>query len=203
MKFHSIAENILSGKIKIAVLKFLLNYPTKKFSGRELSRLLRSSPSSVLETLELFSQYGIVHRARIGKTTEWTLNKQHVLAELLLPLLTLDEEALGLLNQKIKAVFPKNKNIIRVVVFGSLVKGEENPNSDIDLFILVKETKHKPAALLFVNKLNESLASLFGNSFSAVIYSVKELKNKKTLGLIKHIKEEGKIIINHGQNNSY
>ena len=198
MKFHGIAEDILSSKIKIAVLRLLVRYPSKKYSGRELARLLNSSPSSVLEALELLRHYGLAHKTRIGKTTEWIINKRHLLIAKLSPLLKLDEEFLSVLCRKIKSAFLKNKNVVRVVLFGSIVKGKEHPDSDIDLFILVKENKHKKQAAFIVNKLNDSLIPLFGNSVSAIIYSSKELKGKKELSLVKHIEEEGEKIFNRG-----
>jgi predicted nucleotidyltransferase len=198
MKFHAIIENFLSSKIRIAVLRILLRYPSKRFSGRELARLLGASPSHVLKTLESFSRHGLIHKARIGKATEWTINKHHFLVGRLSFLLKLDEEAMALLCQKIKAAFSQKKNIVKIIIFGSAAKGEEKPDSDIDLFILVKEKKHKKEVLLIIDKLNESLIPLFGNSISAIIYSLKELKDKRELGLVQHIKEEGKIILAHG-----
>ena len=105
MRFHNLAEDILSSKIRVAVLRLFLRYPSKRFSGREIARLLGSSPSNALKALELFSRYGLVNKARIGKASEWTLNKRHFLAGRLFPLLRLDEDARSLLRQKIKAAF--------------------------------------------------------------------------------------------------
>lgn len=178
-------------------MRLLLRYPAKRFSGREIARLLGSSPSNVLKTLELFSRHGLVHKARIGKTNEWTINKRHFLAGRLAPLLKLDEAAMALLRQKIKTAFSGKKNIVKIIIFGSIAKGEEKPDSDIDLFVLVKEKTHKKEALLITDKLNESLIPLFGNVISAIIYSLKELKGKKELGLVRHINEEGEVLLIH------
>lgn len=198
MKFHDITDDILSSKIRIAVLRLFLRYSSKRFSGREIARLLKSSPSNALKTLELFSRHGLVHKARIGKASEWTLNKRHFLSGRFSFLLKLDEDAMAVLRQKIRTAFSGKKNIVRIVIFGSIAKGEEKPDSDIDLFILVKEKKHKKEALLIIDKLNESLIPLFGNVISAIIYSLKELKSKKELGLVQHINEEGKTLLIHG-----
>jgi DNA-binding MarR family transcriptional regulator len=136
MKFHAIAESLLSSKIRVAVLRLLLRYPSKRFGGRELARLLGFSPSIVLKTLDSFSRYGLIHKTRLGKATAWKINEHHFLTSKLSLLTDLDGESMAALCQKIKAAFSKKKNIIKVVVFGSIAKGEEKPDSDIDLFVL-------------------------------------------------------------------
>ena len=85
-----------------------------------------------------------------------------------------------------------------MIIFGSIAKGEERPDSDIDLFVLVKEKKHKKEAWLTTDKLNESLIPVLGNMISAIIYSSKELKGKKELDLVRHINEESEIVVSHG-----
>lgn len=198
MKFHNIIEDLLSNKLKVAVIRFLLSYPTKKFSGRELARLLSAAPSSTLEILELLGKYGLLQKTKIGKTSEWSINRRHLLFNKLLPLLKFDEEAQGALRQKVRFVFLKDKNIVKIVLFGSIAKGEETPQSDVDLFVLVKENKHKKTAFMLINRLNALLIPLFGNPISAVVYSSKELIGKKGLSLIKHINKEGMVVLSHG-----
>lgn len=191
MKFHFIAEDILSSRGKIKTLKMLLRYPAKSFSGRELARLLDLSPSCVLSALELFRRYGLAHKTKTGKTSLWRLNKSHLLARKLSALAGLDEKFRRFLRQKIKSAFAKEKKVVQAAVFGSVAKGEEKPESDIDLFVLIKENKHKKAAETIVDKLNETMIPQLGNAISSIIYSSGELRNKKNSELIKHIEKEG------------
>lgn len=54
MRFHDLAEELLSSRTKVAILKILLRYPGKKFSGRDIARLSGASPSRASEILDLF-----------------------------------------------------------------------------------------------------------------------------------------------------
>jgi predicted nucleotidyltransferase len=197
MKYHNIIEDLVSSKLKIALIKTLLSYPSKKFSGRELARLLKAAPSSTLKGLELFGKYGLLQKTKIGRTSEWALNQQHWLFNKLRPLLGLDEEAQQLLRQKIRSAFLKDDNIIRIVLFGSIAKKDESPQSDIDLCVEVKEVKQKKKVYLAINQLSAAFVPLFGNPISAIVYSTKELINKKNLPLIRHINDEGIVLLSH------
>lgn len=195
MKFHRVLEEIFSSKIKVSIWKILHCYPEKRFSGRELARLLNVSPSRASEILELFRKYGIVNRIRIGNTSEWTLNKKNILVENLLKIFKIEEKIYQDLKSKIFNTFHKEKSILKVILYGSVARGEEKPNSDIDLFILVKNEKDKDLAANLVHKLNISLLPRYGNVISELIYSKKEWNLKKNSEILKQIQLEGEIIL--------
>ena len=195
MKFHNILEEILSSKIKISMIKTLQCYPEKRFSGRELARSLDVSPSRASEILELLRQYGVVNRVRIGNTSEWTLNKKSILVEKLSNIFKIEERIYQDLRSKIYNILSKEKNILKVILYGSVARGEEQPNSDIDLFILVKNEKDKDSVANLVHKLNISLLPRYGNVISELIYSKDEWKLKKNSEIIRQIQSEGEVIL--------
>ena len=195
MKFHKVLEEILSSKIKVSIWKILHRYPEKRFSGRELARLLNVSPSRASEILELFRKYGVVNRIRIGNTSEWTLNKKSILVDKLLKIFKIEEKIYQDLKSKIFNAFHKEKSILKVILYGSVARGEEQPNSDIDLFILVKNEKDKDLVANLVHKLNISLLPRYGNVISELIYSRKEWTLKKNSEILKQIQLEGEIIL--------
>lgn len=195
MKFHNILEEMLSSKIKISIMKILNRYPEKRFSGRELARLLNVSASRTSEILELFRKYGVVNRIRIGNTSEWTLNKESILVRKLSNVFNIEEKIYLDLKSKIYKTFSKEKNILKVILYGSVARGKEQPNSDIDLFILVNNEKNKELAAELVHKLNISLLPRYGNVISELIYSREEWKLKKNSKILNQIQEEGEIIL--------
>ena len=195
MKFHQVLEEILSSKIKVSIWKILHRYPEKRFSGRELARLLNVSPSRASEILELFRKYGVVNRIRIGNTSEWTLNKKSILVDKLLKIFKIEEKIYRDLKSKIFNTFHKEKSILKVILYGSVARGEEQPNSDIDLFILVKNEKDKDLVANLVHKLNISLLPRYGNVISELIYSRKEWNLKNNSEISKQIQSEGEIIL--------
>lgn len=180
-------------------MKILLRYPEKKFSGRELARLSNSSASRTSEILDLYHKYGVVNRVNIGNTSEWTVNKKSIVVKQLSYLFNIEEKIYIDLISKIQKAFHNHKNILRVILYGSLSRGEEEANSDIDIFILVKNEKDKEKATDLVHKLNLSLLPQFGNVISDLIYSEKEWKLKKNSDLLKQIQTDGKIIIDRTQ----
>ena len=97
--------------------------------------------------------------------------------------------------EELKLVFPKVKGILIVILYGSVARGEEQPNSDIDLFILVKNEKDKDLVANLVHKLNISLLPRYGNVISELIYSRKEWNLKKNSEISKQIRSEGEIIL--------
>jgi predicted nucleotidyltransferase len=175
-------------------MKILHRYPEKKFSGRELARMLNVSPSRASEILELFRKYGIANRIRIGNTSEWTLNKDSILTKKLSNVFDIEEKIYLDLKSKIHKTLSREKYILKVILYGSVPKGREQLDSDIDLFILVKNQKDKELAAELIHKLNISLLPRYGNVISELIYSKEEWKLKKNSNILKQIQSEGEII---------
>ena len=196
MKFHNVLEDLLSSKTKILLLKTLFRYPEKKFSGRELARLADCSASRTSEVLNMFYSYGLVNKIRVGNTAVWTLNKENILSNKFLDLFQLEINILQNLRSNIRKAFRSQKEVLKVLLFGSLIRGDEKPNSDIDLFILVQKEKDKKTAEEVTHRLNISLLPLYGNVISSIIYSKEEWRQKKTSKLSKVIHSEGEVILN-------
>ncbi len=196
MRFHDLAEELLSSRTKIAILKVLLRYPGKKFSGREIARLSGLSPSRASEILDLFWKNGLAHRLKIGSTYEWSLNQESVLSKKISDFIDLDEKIYQDLKSRIHKALDKENNIIRVVLYGSVTQGTEKHNSDIDLFVLVKNENDKEAVAEAIDALNFDLIPFYGNVISALIYSQREWKSKKESEILKQIETEGEVILN-------
>ncbi|MDH4257982.1 MAG: nucleotidyltransferase domain-containing protein [Candidatus Aminicenantes bacterium] len=201
MRFHDLAEELLSSRAKITILKVLLRFPGKKYSGREIARLSGVSPSRASEILDLFWKNGLAHRLKIGNTYEWSLNQESVLSKKVSDFIDLDEKIYQDLKSRIYKALDKEKNVIRVILYGSVTKGTEKHNSDIDLFILVKNEKDKEAIVEAINTLNFNLIPFYGNVISALIYSQREWKLKKERKILMHIDTEGEVILDKEKSN--
>ncbi len=196
MKFHNVLEDLLSSKTKILLLKTLFRYSDKKFSGRELGRLAGCSASRTSEVLNLFHSYGFINKIHVGNTTVWTLNNENILCKELSYLFQIEKKLLQNLKSKIHNAFRSQKAVLKVLLFGSLIRGDEKPNSDIDLFILVQKEKDKKTAEEVTQKLNISQLPLYGNVISSIIYSKNEWRQKRTSELFKKILQENEVILN-------
>ncbi len=196
MKFHDVLEDLLSSKTKILLLKTLFRYSEKKFSGRELGRLAGCSASRTSEVLNLFHSHGLVNKIHVGNTAVWTLNTENILCKELSDLFQIEKKLLQNLRSNMRNAFRSQKEVLKVLLFGSLIRGDEKPNSDIDLFILVRKEKDKKTAEEVTQKLNISQLPLYGNVISSIIYSKDEWRQKRTSELFKKIHQENEVILN-------
>lgn len=195
MKFHNILEEIFSSKIKIAIMRLVCLNPEKKFSGREIARLLNISSSRASEMLELFRKNRVVNRGRIGKTSEWSLNKESIVVNEVSSLINLDRKVYKDLKSRIYEDLIKEKSILKVILYGSVARRKEKPDSDIDVFILVKTKKDKEIASELVQRLNNYLLPRYGNVLSESIYSEREWRLMGKSKIYKKIEREGEIIL--------
>ena len=82
----------------------------------------------------------------------------------------------------------------KVILFGSVAKGEERPDSDIDLLIIKKTDKKRPFR---VKEIFESLRGLDRDySLDPIVYTPEEINKRLALGdyFIKEVFESGKVV---------
>ncbi len=195
MKFHNTLEEMFSSKVKIAVVKLMCLNPERKYSGREMARLLNISASRVLEVLELFRKNAVVNRETVGRSSQWGLNKESVVVEEVSSLINVERRIYMELKSKIYETLIREKSILKAVLYGSVARNREKPESDIDVFILVTTKKDKELAAELVGKLNKYLLPRYGNVISESIYSEREWKDMEKTKIFKQIESEGEIIL--------
>ncbi len=195
MIFHNTLEEMFSSKVKIALMKLMCLNPERKYSGREMARLLNISASRVLEVLELFRKNAVVHREMVGRASQWGLNKESIVVEEVSSLINVERKIYMELKSKIYETLGREKSIQKVVLYGSVARKREKPESDIDVFILVTTKKDKELAAELVGKLNKYLLPRYGNVISELIYSEREWKDMEKTTLFKKIESEGEIIL--------
>jgi predicted nucleotidyltransferase len=82
----------------------------------------------------------------------------------------------------------------KVVLFGSVANGLERENSDIDVFVLVKNKKMKEQIEPYIEKLSIKCVDLYGNRLAPYILTGFEAKQRKDLGIIAEINQGIQII---------
>lgn|SRR3989338_10373040 len=118
-------------------LKLFFEEPTREFHLRELARLMRRNPVTVKNYLKEFVKIGVLSRKKermleiYSSNTEDFYYKQY---KKIYNQLKLIES--GLLD------FLKNEfNLPIIITFGSYERGEDNKNSDLDIFLLTELKK--------------------------------------------------------------
>ena len=157
------------------LLKIFLDSPTESFRIRELSRLSKISPVSVMNYLKEFEKEGLI--------------KKYLKREIPFYQAMRDNEKL-ILYKKISVIYELNESGLvdflwdklapeAVILYGSHAKGEAIEESDIDIFIIGKEKEIKLEE--FEKRLGKKLHLMFQPDIKKIS---KELKNSLINGII-------------------
>ena len=157
------------------LLKIFLFNPTEEFRLRELSRLSKISPPSVMAYLKEFEKEELIksfkkrgvpfYKSEIDSEKFREYKKISILFEL---------NDSGLTNFLWDELSPK-----AIILYGSFAKGESLEESDIDLFVIGKERKIKLEE--FEKKLGRKIHLMFDDNPKNI---PNELKNNLVNGIV-------------------
>src|SRR3989344_3530183 len=137
------------------ILKVFLNNSTESFRLRELSRMSKLAPLSVMNYLKEFENGGLVKK----------YEKISIIYEL---------HSAGLINYLWEKVYPE-----AIILYGSFSKGEAIEKSDIDLFIRSDNKKIDLSG--FEKKIGREIHLFFEKDIKKLS---KEFKNNLINGII-------------------
>ena len=188
MKFHISLLDVLTSKTKIKIIKFLLNHEAS-MSEREIASVLKVSHMSVNRTMRELAELNFVNFVTIGKAHLWSVNRKsyafRVLSELFKRVSGI-KEPLEDLKKILFNNLPKTL-IKKVVLFGSIAKASERSNSDIDVFVLVKDKQSKKKLDSQIDKLSNICFEAYGNRLAPYILTEQEMEHKKNLKIISEV----------------
>ncbi len=151
MVIHRPFDEVLRSWSHVAVLRTLLDSAVG-FTGNHVARVSKMQPRSALKALSSLEVLGIVRRQRGGRDHLFTLNRQHLLVqEGLIPLYQAESKHERTLEDSLAAAL--EGKVIAALIFGSVARREEMPESDLDLCCVVQTENQKDI-------IRESLASL-------------------------------------------
>lgn len=191
MRFHNVLDEVLGNKTKVKLLRGFFAYPQKEFSESELQRIAGIPQASVHRNVKSLLENGLLDRKRIGKVNLYSLNKKHVLHPLLRASFEGEKNVLEELKAVAAGVLKHLPEVELAVLFGSVVKGTERADSDVDILIVSKENKSQLEEKL--DDLRTGIQNKFGNPVSLIIKNVDELRELKTKSIYGEIKK-GEII---------
>jgi predicted nucleotidyltransferase len=107
---------------------------TKALSGREVARLSGVSVNGAWKALQRLAEHGLVKEEPAGgKTTLYTLNREHLAAEAILTLTRLRSILISRIKEELASweIQPAHASL-----FGSAARGDGDTASDVDIFIV-------------------------------------------------------------------
>ena len=178
----------------VAVLRALQD-TASGFSGREVARVAGMSIRSALQALTSLENLGIVRRQRGGRDHIFTLNRNHYLVEQgIIPVFAIEHKFL----EEVKSVIANavKRQALSVILFGSVARGEEIPQSDLDICCIVKNKLQQGKLQSILDGMSPTLHNRFGVKIGPIFFTLDEFKKKasKRNPLIKQILDHGKVI---------
>ncbi|MEW5996097.1 MAG: nucleotidyltransferase domain-containing protein [Candidatus Micrarchaeota archaeon] len=141
------AIEILSYSSAAQAFRVLLKYPKRQFSIRELAREARAPFSSVLRAVRLMERAGLLEMGKVGRSKAVRLHRSAYtkrIAGILEAGVSLQKFAV----EKLKRMLKSEKKVKEAWLFGSVARGEEKLESDIDIAMVV-EAGYDPTPLVF------------------------------------------------------
>jgi len=140
-------------------------------SGREIARAIGLSPKPLNEVLAQLTDEGLLLQRNIGRVYLFRLNRNNrLVAELVVPLFEGEKE---LLNRALTEVFENVPDILSVILYGSVSRGEEGPFSDIDLLVVTDDGAQAEEIL---EERAVAFLRRYGNLLSFIVMSSDEFR---------------------------
>ncbi len=191
MRFHEPLNDIFGNKTQIKLLR-LLSRTRSPHTGRELARLISQSHNTTRFALEELERNGLVVKQQAGRSNLYSLDEENIIyTEILVPAFKLEEGLLG----KVARIFSDElgEDLLDIVLFGSVARGEELPHSDIDLVLVLKDGSDLEIAEESAAEASLQVTQKFGNQVSTILVNNAEFERKRKArqGLWKEIIEKG------------
>jgi hypothetical protein len=158
------------------VLSVLANAEAE-MTGRELQRVIgHGSNQGIRNAADRLSELGVVSRRTAGNANLYALNRDHVAASWIEGLASLPAQVFGRLRDEINGWEQPPK---LVALFGSVARGDVNPESDMDLLV-IRPADREPDDPVWqeqVSKLQEHASAWTGNDTRVLEFGEQELED--------------------------
>jgi predicted nucleotidyltransferase len=190
MRVNNPLSDILNSKVKIECLRHLCSYATE-LNGRQLSRFLKITPRSIHKAMSALVDEGVVNLNSHGNSFGYSINKEKwITRRLLLPLFENEKTFLETIIEKIRKEIESSlfkKNILSVVLFGSVQEKADNSSSDFDIFVLVDKEDNVSTTEEEIEEVGTKLMKAYGITVEPYVKSLSSFKKDKSLKVIKSI----------------
>lgn len=194
MQFNQILARLLGDPIHIRVFRILHRHP-EGMSGRALALLAETSPFKINQVLRYLVSQGVLTQKAVGRANIYQLNPHHIfVTDVAQKLLEFEDGIFSRMGKRImQTLKPKP---IAILLYGSIARGEETPQSDIDLMIVYKDGIEAGKIPATGDIVLELLNRIYGNPASIRRAFVSDIQQpiREHQELIRNIIKEGKSI---------
>jgi|GEM_PF-4327980 len=138
--FSRISVELLGERHQAEILRFLYRNKPHRFSQRQIGDSLKMTPATVSRTCRRLEELHILERQTVGKSVLYGFEEDSFIARRILVPVFRNEERLftELIDDIMSTLSGEVAEVIdEILLFGSVVNGEDTPESDIDLAIVI------------------------------------------------------------------
>ncbi|MFH1128599.1 MAG: nucleotidyltransferase domain-containing protein [Candidatus Omnitrophota bacterium] len=199
MKFTKPLDTILNTEAKTRILRFLCK-TNAEWNGSQIAKEIGITPAATHAALSALHREGVLELRNMGKTHVYSLKQgSFLVSSLFKPLFAKEDKILDTIIDVIKRKILSSKvkkEIVSVVLFGSVSVRQDNPASDIDISVVVENAKAKAVIERLFEEVDAKVSKEFGNTISPYVNTRAEfkVKHKKGLAVIKNILKSNNLI---------
>jgi predicted nucleotidyltransferase len=165
----SLIGDSLFTKTQQKVLALLYGNPQKSFYLKEILRKTGMGVATIKSELDSLLSSGILSMTKIGNQHHYQANTN---CPIYSELVSIVKKTFGIADVIKNACAPIEKEIDLAFIYGSVAKGEETANSDIDLFVISN------LALADLMKALTVVEKELGRKINPSIYTNKQVKSR-------------------------
>lgn len=137
---HSILAKVSRHK---DIIKLLLKYPERSFTVRELSKQSGASYSTTWRLTNDLNASGTITTERIGPSVSVRLNKKSNFIPEIQKILEIEASPHRLAAKEFTEKAKRFEDIERIILFGSVARGDEKLTSDVDIAVIADSLESK------------------------------------------------------------
>jgi predicted nucleotidyltransferase len=186
---------VLGAPSHIAVLRSL--YTTGVgLTGREIARSSGVAVQATHDALARLAAANLVRWMQAGRAHVYELNRNHFLFKNgIQPLLEAESEFRSHIRSILKRAL--SGHVLSAAIFGSAARGEDRPESDLDLIMIVEREKDREKAHARTSVVSERLLREFGVRLSSMAYGRSEFRKnyRKGKSFFQTVVQEGEMLV--------
>jgi predicted nucleotidyltransferase len=161
-------------------------------SGRQVARQAGINHQTCAVALGRLEELGVVRRQGSGQSQLFQLSRENLLVrDLLIPLLRKEREVFPRVVRRVGELAAGR--CVRALVFGSVARGEERRESDLDLLLIADGPRGQSSTRQAANELRAVMAKEWGLRVNAIVLTQRavEVRRQRRDPLIANILREG------------
>jgi len=176
---------ITKSKIRQKILLLFLYHPERAYYINETAKIIKTSSGTAQRELEKLADSGFLKKEKNANLTYFRINPENPLLD---DIKSITEKTIGL-EQLLKDELGKLEQVKFAFLFGSYIKGDFKPDSDIDLYAIgdINENEFyktiKTVEVKIMREVNYHLSSLeeFRKNLEKSFFHREILKNYQLL----------------------